>query len=278
MNRIPFVALLVVGCGGPDGPATGGLLPASSNGGGNSTITIGRADAGTSPGASTAGSTADAGASADQTTSGQGREYGVGEYAVILTAAAEPPRICWYTTVTTRICDGSPPTRRTWTDDRCVEGGQNCLGNEPADQEMDTGSCWNRIDHETVGRGPLVGDCARLAAYQRDYLAGACMFHKHCPGGKCIDYKCAGANYHLPGAPGGGPGSSPDAGTMLPEPMPGSSGPDAMPSGTSSPDASPLRPDATPTPVPPEASPPTPPTPPPGPPGGGPGGPAPPMP
>jgi len=217
MNRMSFVALLALGCGGQaEGP--GGLPVANPTAGGNTTITIGRADGGASPGPSTAGGSADAGPATSETAGAERREYGSGDYAVILTGPAAPPRICWYTAVTTRVCDGSPPTRRVWTDDRCVEGGQNCLGNQPDDQEMDTGSCWNRIDHETVGGGALVGDCATLAAYHRNYLGGACMFHKHCPGGKCVDYQCAGANYRPPGAPGPGPGASPDASPSPPTP------------------------------------------------------------
>jgi hypothetical protein len=215
------------------------------------------------------------GASGNQTA--QGREYGSGDYAVILTGAAAPPRMCWYTEVTTRVCDGSPPTKRVFTDDRCVDGGLDCLANEPPDREMDTGSCWTRVDYETVGGGAITGDCATLASYHRNYLTGACLFHRHCPGGKCVDYQCTGAGYHLPGAPGGpGPGAMPDAspstGTTDPQPMPGSSSPDG---GASSPDAQTVvtpDPPPMPTPAPPDASPPSPPSPP----GGGSGGPAPP--
>jgi hypothetical protein len=256
MNRLPFVALVAFGCGQAEAPA--GPPPVNPTaGGGTTTINLSR-DAGT--------------AAAEQTTGGQGREYGVGDYAVILTAANPPPRLCWYTQVTTRICDGSPPTRQTSTDDRCVEGGQDCLAHQPEDRETDTGSCWTRIDHETVGGGALIGDCATLAAYHRNYLAGACMFHRHCPGGKCVDYQCTGAGYHLPGAPGPGPGASPDGGapdSMLPLPMRGGASPDALPSSTP-PDASPVTPQPAPLPTPPDASPPAPPP-------GGPGGPAPPI-
>jgi hypothetical protein len=266
-RRLALLTLATIGCGSA-AEEPGGLPPATGGPVGGGNINIG-ADAGAS-----AGSGADAGASfgasnrnnpadAGGTHTAQGREYGVGDYAVILTSAAAPPRLCWYTEVTTRVCDGNPPTKRVSADQLCVDGGQNCLANQPSDSKMDNGSCTTWIDFDTVGSGALTGDCATLAAYRLNYLSGACMFHKHCPGGKCVDYQCTGANYHLPSAPGPGPGASPDAspsGTMDPGPMRGGS-PDA---GTSSPDTRPM-PDPTPAPTPPDASPPQPP---PGPPGG----------
>ena len=269
MNRgIACLALgLALGCASESD--TPGGQSAGNVGGG---INLG----GNKNGDSTGGANRNGGAGGNETA--QGREYGSGDYAVILTGAAAPPRMCWYTEVTTRVCDGSPPTKRVFTDDRCVDGGLDCLANEPPDREMDTGSCWTRVDYETVGGGALTGDCATLASYHRNYLTGACLFHRHCPGGKCVDYQCTGAGYHLPGAPGGpGPGAMPDASPSMGtgKPMASGSSPDG---GASSPDAQPVvtpDPPPMPTPAPPDASPPSPP-PPPSPPGGGSGGPAPP--
>jgi hypothetical protein len=266
------LALMALGCGGEES-MPGGLPAFSGNNNGGGTLNLGgNAGAGGGGGAMGSASTNRSDAGAGQTTGGQMREYGVGDYAVTLTSTAPPPRLCWYTEETTRVCDGSPPTKRTFVEDSCTDGGQSCLANEPPDSEKETGSCWIRVDYETVGGGALTGDCATLAAYHRNYLTGACMFHKHCPGGKCVDYQCTGANYHLPGAPGGpggpGTGMSPDASPSdnpQPQPMRGGSAdagaPDTLPV---------MTPD--PTPAPPDASPP-----PPAPAPGGPGGPAPPM-
>lgn len=118
-------------------------------------------------------------------------QYGQGDYAIYL-SAPDPRRYCWYIEETVRICGGNgSPTRDDLYVNVCYDDETNCAARKPVDSEVDNGTCWTRIDYDTVSNGALYGDCSRVDRYFGDNPDTQCLFHKHCPQGRrCMDYQC----------------------------------------------------------------------------------------
>jgi hypothetical protein len=143
------------------------------------------------------------------------REFGDGDYAIIFTGDAEPSKYCWYIKETVRIwTDGNNVERRDSATNICVEGGVECVANEPMGYTNETESSYERVGYSTVSYGALYGSCEQLERYWSDDDESVqCLFHKHCYGGRlCLDYQCACpdgvecTNEGQPGGPSGDPG------------------------------------------------------------------------